>query len=54
MKKGRVERKIDYEYIMYLYDKAKKMKNLDNKKELFKQIKILEKNIGKFIIKPID
>ena len=29
MKKGRVERKIDYEYIMYLYDKAKKMKNLD-------------------------
>ena len=53
-KKGIVKTKITSDFILSLYDKAKKMKSQEKKLELMKQIKILSQHIGEFIIKPID
>jgi hypothetical protein len=53
MKKGIVKTQITSDFILDLYDKAKKMKSREKKLELMKQIKILSKNIGMYIIKPV-
>jgi len=54
MKKGEVKTKITSDFILDLYDKAKKMKSQQKKLELIKQIKILSQHIGEYMIKPID
>lgn len=54
MKKGEVKAKITSDFILDLYDKAKKMKSQQKKLELMKQIKILSQHIGEYMIKPID
>ena len=41
MKKGEIKQKISHDYILYLYDKAKKLKSKEKKAALLKQIKIL-------------
>ena len=37
-----------------LYDKAKKVSRREKKLEIMKQIKILSKNVGSYIVKPLD
>lgn len=54
MEKGIVKTKVTANFILDLYDKAKKMKSREKKLELMKQIKILSKNIGMYIIKPLE
>lgn len=53
-KKGVVKTKVTPDFIFNLYDKAKKMKSQEKKIELMKQIRILSKHIGSYIIKSID
>ena len=54
MKKAKVKQKIDADYILYLYDKAKKLKDPKKKIELNKQIKILSQHLGSYLVKPLD
>jgi len=54
VKKGEVKEKITVEYITGLYDKAKKLKSQEKKLKLFKEIRLLSKHIGSYIIKPLD
>jgi hypothetical protein len=54
MKKGEVKQKISADYILYLYDKAKKLKSKEKKAALLKQVKILSQHIGEYIVKPLD
>ena len=54
MKKGVVKQKVSPDYILYLYDKAKKLKSKEKKAALLKQIKILSQNLGSYIVKPLD
>ena len=54
MKKGVVKTKVTSDFILDLYDKAKKMKSQKKKLELMKQIRILSEHIGEYIVKPID
>ena len=54
MKKGEIKQKISPEYILYLYDKAKKLKSKEKKAALLKQIRILSQHIGEYIVKPLD
>lgn len=54
MKKGLVKTKVTSDFILDLYDKAKKLKSKEKKLELMKQIKILSQHIGEYIVKPID
>lgn len=51
MKKGEVMQKVTADYILSLYDKAKKIKSKEKKSELFKKIKLLSKHIGSYIVK---
>ena len=44
----------DQDYILYLYDKAKKLKSKQKKAALLKQIRILSQHIGEYIVKPLD
>jgi hypothetical protein len=54
MEKGIVKTKVTANFILDLYDKAKKMKSREKKLALMKQIKILSENIGSYIVKPLD
>ena len=54
MKKAIVKTKITPDFILSLYNKAKKMKSQEKKLELLKEIKVLSKNLGQYIVKPID
>jgi hypothetical protein len=54
MKKGEIKQKVSPEYIIYLYDKAKKLKSKEKKAALLKQIRILSQHIGEYIVKPLD
>lgn len=54
MKKGEVKQKITVEYISSLYDKAKKLKTKESKLKAFKEIRLLTKHIGSYIIKTLD
>tara|TARA_A100001037_G_C14938583_1_gene539439 strand:- start:521 stop:685 length:165 start_codon:yes stop_codon:yes gene_type:complete len=54
VKKGAVKQKITIEYISSLYDKAKKLKSKEKKLKIFKEIRLLTKHIGSYIIKPLD
>jgi hypothetical protein len=54
MKKGLVKTKVTSDFILDLYDKAKKLKSKEKKLELMKQIRILSQHIGEYIVKPID
>jgi len=49
-----VKTKVTSDFILNLYDKAKKMKSQEKKLELMKQIRILSEHIGEYIVKPID
>jgi uncharacterized membrane protein len=54
MKKGEVKQKITEDYILSLFEKAKKLKSKEKKLEIFKLIRKLKNNIGSYIIKPLD
>lgn len=54
MKKGIIKTKITANFILDLYDKAKKLKNREKKTQMMKQIKVLSKHIGEYIVKTID
>ena len=54
VKKGIVKVKVTSDFILDLYDKAKKMKSQEKKLEMMKEIKKLSKNIGSYLIKPIE
>lgn len=54
MKKGKVKQKITADFILDLYDKAKKLKSKEKKLELMKQIRKLTNHIGEYIVKPLD
>jgi hypothetical protein len=54
VKKGEVKQKITVDYINSLYDKAKKLKSQEKKLKALKEIRILSKHLGSYIIKPLD
>jgi len=54
VKEGEVKQKITVDYIQSLYDRAKKFKSQDKKLEALKNIKLLTKHLGSYIIKPLD
>ena len=54
MKKGVIKTKVTADFILDLYDKAKKVRSREKKLEIMKQIKILSKNVGSYIVKPLD
>jgi len=54
VKKGEVKQKITVDFIQSLYDKAKKYKSQEKKLEALKNIKLLSKHLGSYIIKPLD
>ena len=54
MKKGIVKEKITADFIIDLYEKAKKMKDQKKKAKALKNIKILSNHIGEYLIKPLD
>lgn len=54
MNKGEVVRQITEEYILSLFEQAKKVKDQKLKLEMYKKIRILSQNIGKYMVKTID
>lgn len=54
VKKGKIKTKVTSDFILDLYDKAKKLKSQEKKLEMMKQIKILSNHLGQYIVKPID
>jgi len=54
VKKGIVKEKITADFIIDLYEKAKKMKDQKKKATALKNIKILSNHIGEYLIKPVD
>lgn len=54
VKKGEVKQKITVDYINSLYDKAKKLKSQEKKLKALKEIRILSKHLGSYIIRPLD
>lgn len=54
VKKGIVKTKITADFILDLYDKAKKLRSQEKKVELMKQIRILSQHVGEYIVKPLD
>jgi hypothetical protein len=54
VKKGIIKTKVTSDFILDLYDKAKKMKSQEKKLEMMKEIRKLSQHIGEYIIKPID
>jgi hypothetical protein len=54
VKKGIVKTKVTADFILSLYDKAKKMKSQEKKLKMMKEIKKLSQHLGEYIIKPID
>lgn len=54
MEKGIIKTKVTPDFILSLYDKAKKMKSQQKKLELMKQIRVLSEHMGEYIVKPID
>tara|TARA_B110000305_G_scaffold239011_1_gene305775 strand:- start:2432 stop:2596 length:165 start_codon:yes stop_codon:yes gene_type:complete len=49
-----VKERITSDFILDLYDKAKKMKSQEKKAKLMKQIKILSQHLGEYMVKSID
>ena len=54
MKKGVVKQKVTADYILDLYDKAKKIKSRRTKTAMMKNIKVLSQNLGKYLVRPLD
>lgn len=54
MKKGIVKEKITADFIIDLYEKAKRIKDLKKKAKALKNIKMLSEHIGEYLIKPLD
>ena len=54
VKKGIVKEKITADFIIDLYEKAKKMKDQKKKAKTLKNIKILSNHIGEYLVKPLD
>jgi hypothetical protein len=50
MKIVEVKKKITHDYILELYDKAKKAKGKE-RKELLETVELLSKNIGDYLVK---
>lgn len=51
MRKGVIKERITADYILDLYEKAKQLKDLKKKRELFKKIKMLSSHLGDYIVK---
>ena len=54
MKKGVVKQKVTADYILDLYDKAKKIKSRKTRAVMMKNIKVLSQNLGKYLVRPLD
>ena len=54
MKKGIVKHKVTHDYILDLYDKAKKLKSKEKKAKMLKEIRKLTRHIGEYVVKYID
>jgi hypothetical protein len=54
MKKGIVKHKVTHDYILDLYDRAKKLKSKDKKLKMLKEIKKLTNHIGEYIVRYVD
>ena len=54
MRKAVVKHKVTHNYILDLYDKAKKLKSQEKKAEMLKEIKKLTKHIGEYVVKYVD
>ena len=54
MRKAIIKNKITTDYILDLYEDAKKIKDKKKKIKALKQIKILSEHIGEYIVKPIN
>ena len=54
MKKVEIKQKVTADFILDLYDKAKKMKSQERKAKMLKQIKVLSQHLGHYIVKPLD
>tara|TARA_B100001094_G_scaffold332987_1_gene407715 strand:- start:1635 stop:1799 length:165 start_codon:yes stop_codon:yes gene_type:complete len=54
MKKGIIKHKVTHDYILDLYDKAKKLKSKEKKAKMLKEIRKLTRHIGEYVVKYID
>lgn len=54
VKKVEIKQKVTADFILDLYDKAKKMKSQERKAKMLKQIKVLSQHLGHYIVKPLD
>ena len=54
VKKGIVKEKITADFIIDLYEKAKKMKDAKKKAKALKNIKMLSQHVGEYLIKTLD
>lgn len=54
MRKGIIKTKITANFILDLYDKAKKLKSKEKKLEIMKQINVLSAHLGEYIVEVID
>jgi hypothetical protein len=52
VKKVKIEQKITADFILDLYEKAKKLKSKDKKVKLMSQMKILSRHLGEYLVKP--
>jgi hypothetical protein len=53
MKKVEIKQKITSDFILDLYDKAKKMKSKEKKVEMMKKIRFLSEHLGEYLVKDI-
>lgn len=54
MKKGVVKQKITADFIVDLYEKAKKIKDPKKKLKFLSTIKTLSNHMGEYLVKPLD
>lgn len=52
MKKVQIKQRITSDFILDLYDDAKKLKSKEKKAKLMSQIKILSQHLGEYLVKP--
>lgn len=53
VKRVEIKEKITHDFILDLYDQAKKLKSKEKKAKLMKQIKFLSEHIGEYIVKSV-
>lgn len=54
MERGEIKQKVTSDYILDLYEKAKKIKSRTAKAKMMKNIKVLSQNLGKYLVRPLD